>query len=371
MSLLNVAFLFPSVPGMEGASSIRSRMTVEAVRGRVQVHELAMVGAPTWVETSSVEPDPAGEGVLRSKGPGLWHFTRKALGLLETIKPQVIHAITNQAAAPALLYKRRYPEARLIFEIHALAYLELRNDLLRRRLTGGLLDYCGARRADYIVSMSSTQRDLLCRWFRVPPEKVHVSWGPVDMELFRYQDPSPSPPFLVGYSGNDDFWQGVETIFEAARLLEDEEDLQFLIMGFPQERYVEQGLTNVTFLGTLPREEIPTQLSRCHLLLSTRIGGRITDSQYPFKLSAYLAIGRPVVGTRVSDQPLVLDKANCGVVVPPGDARALAQAILQVKRMDEGLRRDMGRNARRFAESHLTIDKLADDLVAIYESALA
>lgn len=371
MSLLNVAFLFPSVPGMERASSIRSRMTVEALRQRVQVHELVMVGAPRWVESPSVDQGPIEEKASKRTRLGLWHFTRKALGLLETIKPQVIHSITTQAVAPALIYKRRHPDVRLVFEMHALAYLELRNDLLRRRLTSGFLDYWGARRADYIVAMSYTQRDLLCRWFRVPPEKVHVSWGPVDMELFRYQDPSPSPPFLVGYSGNDEFWQGVETIFEAARLLEDEEDLQFLIMGFPQERYVEQGLTNVTFLGTLPREEIPTQLSRCHLLLSTRIGGRITDAQYPFKLSAYLAIGRPVVGTRVSDQPLVLDKANCGVVVPPGDAGALAQAILQVKRMDEGLRRDLGLNARRFAESHLTLDKLADDLVAIYESALA
>ena len=126
MSLLNVAFLFPSVPGMEGASSIRSRMTIEALRQRVQAHELVMVGAPRWVESPSVDQGPIEEKASKRTRLGLWHFTRKALGLLETIKPQVIHAITNQAAAPALLYKRRNPEARLVFEIHALAYLELR-----------------------------------------------------------------------------------------------------------------------------------------------------------------------------------------------------------------------------------------------------
>jgi glycosyltransferase involved in cell wall biosynthesis len=369
----SIAYLYPDPKHLkiERASTIRARLTIRALRHVVQVHELAMVGAPNWVESPSVEPSISHEKDRRPTRLGLWHFSRRALVFLEEIRPQIIHAITTHAIAPSLVFKHRHPETRVVFEMHALAYLELRNDLLRRRLTSGLLDYLGARRADHIVAMSHTQRELLKKWFRVRPEKVLVSWGPVDMDLFRYQDPSPSPPFLVGYSGGDEFWHGLNTILEAARILQYDEEIRFLLMGFPSEQYVGLGLTNVAFFDALPREEVVGHLSRCHLTLSPTKGGRVTDSQYPFKLSAYLASGRPVVATSASDQPLVLKQADSGFVVPPNDSRALAEAILRVKSMEEDKRLELGQNARRFAERNLSLNKLADDLLDIYHSLLS
>ena len=365
-----VAFLYPD-PENSGSSTIRARLTIQALQQVVQAHELAMVGTPDWVVSPSVEPNIALEKDVGPMRLGLLHCSRRALKLLEEIKPQIIHSITTQAVAPALVFKRRHPETKVIFEMHALSYLELKNDLLRRRLTSGFLDYLGARRADSIVSMSHSQRELLHRWFRVRPEKVHVSWGPVDMELFHYQDPGPASPFLVGYSGGNSFWHGVETVIEAARILQHDEGVRFLIMGFPSEGYLGLGLKNITFMDTLPREEVPKHLARCHLLVAPHIGGRVTDSQYPFKLSAYLAVGRPIVASRANDQPLVLKQADCGLIVPPNDGRALAEAVLQVKSMKEEDRVKLGRSGRQFAERHLSLHKLADDMLAIYHSVLA
>ena len=53
----------------------------------------------------------------------------------------------------------------------------------------------------------------------ISPDKVRVSWGPVDLRLFRYAEPPPAAPFVVGYAGNDVFWQGTDTIIASARLL--------------------------------------------------------------------------------------------------------------------------------------------------------
>ncbi|MCB7128047.1 MAG: glycosyltransferase family 4 protein [Candidatus Brocadiales bacterium] len=363
---LSVAFLFPGNLEGEEATAIRARVTIQTVRERVQAHVLAMEGDPTWVKAVSVMPDTPGRQERRRMRSCLWPFTKEVLRWLEVIKPQVIHAITNPTVAPALLYKRRHPETRLVFEMHALAYYEHRDFPWSVRLIHWLLDYWGARRADAVVAMSYTQRDLLHRWYHGRPEKVHVLWGPVDLELFRCQDPPPAPPFLVGYSGNDHFWQGVDTILEAARLLQHQEDIEFLIMGFPEESYLGLGLHNVTFLGLMPREEVPKRLSRCHVLLSPRAGGRVTNSQYPFKLSAYLALGRPIVASAVSDQPRILKQADCGLIIPPGDPRALAEAILQFRQMPERRRLEKGRNARRFAEHHLSLERLANALLGIY-----
>jgi len=360
---LRVAFIFPANLGWATATSIRARVTIQAVRERFQTHVLALGGDPAWVETLSVGHQRADRQPPRFR---LWRFTQEALPRLEALAPQVIHAITTVAAVPALLYKRRHPHTRLVFEMHGVTFLELQEAWWHERLIYGLLDYLGARQSDAIVAMSYTQRDFLRRWFHVGPEKIHVLWGPVDLELFRYQDPPPSPPFIVGYSGNDRFWQGFETILETCRLLQQYVDIHFLLMGFPPERYLGLGLRNATFTGGLPREEVPAHLSRCHILLSPRAGGSVTETQYPFKLSAYLAVGRPVIASAVSDQPMILKQADCGLVVPPGNAYALAEAILQLWRMSEIRRLELGRNARLFAERHLSLEHLSDALSEIY-----
>jgi glycosyltransferase involved in cell wall biosynthesis len=186
------------------------------------------------------------------------------------------------------------------------------------------------------------------------------------LQLFRYEEPPPAPPFVVGYAGNDVFWQGTETVIAAARLLRDQRDIRVHLLGFPAERYRDGLPDNVSLLGVVPRDEVPTALARCHVLVSPRARLVVSDSQYPFKLSAYLAAGRPVVATEVSDQPRVIGEAGCGVVVPPGDPAALAEALRRLAALPGAERLALGRRARAFAEQRLSLDALADALVTIY-----
>jgi glycosyltransferase involved in cell wall biosynthesis len=274
--------------------------------------------------------------------------------------------MTTQSIVPALLYRRRHPKTRVVFEMHGLTCLELNGLRLGRRLMLGLFDAWGAHGADAVVAMSFSQRELLRRWLRVRREKVRVLWGPVDLQLFRYEEPPPAPPFVVGYAGNDVFWQGTETVIAAARLLRDQRDIRVHLLGFPAERYRDGLPDNVSLLGVVPRDEVPTALARCHVLVSPRARLVVSDSQYPFKLSAYLAAGRPVVATEVSDQPRVIGEAGCGVVVPPGDPAALAEALRRLAALPGAERLALGRRARAFAEQRLSLDALADALVTIY-----
>jgi glycosyltransferase involved in cell wall biosynthesis len=190
----------------------------------------------------------------------------------------------------------------------------------------------------------------------------------VDLDLFRYEDPPPAPPFILGYSGNDVFWQGTETVLAAARLLQDDPGLRVHLMGFPVERYREAAPSNVSLLGVVPRDDVPRQLARCHVLVSPRARHFVSNSQYPFKLSAYLAAGRPIVATAVSDQPHVLGEAGCGVIVPAGDAHALAEAVRRLAALPEAERLALGRRARAFAERRLSPDSLVVALTAIYNA---
>ena len=352
---LRVAFVFPWDLEADKATAIRARVTIDAVRRRLANEAAGAV--------SVVSPDLEREAP--AKRFWLQRFVPTALRELEAQAPDVIHAITTQSIVPALLYRRRHPGARVVFEMHGLTCLELDGVRLGRRLTLGLLDAWGAHGADAVVVMSFSQRALLRRYLRVRLEKMSVLWGPVDLALFRYEEPVPAPPFVVGYAGNDVFWQGTETIIAAARLLRHDPHIRLHLMGFPRERYRDLP-ENVSLLGMVPRDAVPDALGRCHVLVSPRARLVVSDSQYPFKLSAYLAAGRPIVATAVSDQPRVIAEAGCGVIIPPDDPAALAEALRRLAALPAAERLALGRRARAFAEQRLSMDALADALAGIY-----
>jgi glycosyltransferase involved in cell wall biosynthesis len=68
-----------------------------------------------------------------------------------------------------------------------------------------------------------------------------------------------------------------------------------------------------------------------------------TVGQVPAKLFDAMALARPVVSTAVSMIPEVLD--GCGLVIPPGDPRALAAALARLLG-DRPMAEAMGRRAR-------------------------
>jgi len=80
--------------------------------------------------------------------------------------------------------------------------------------------------------------------------------------------------------------------------------------------------------------------------------------------------GKPVVVTTVGSLPEVVDQGETGMVVPPRDEAALAEAIVSVLG-DRERRREMGRKAYQKATTELSWDTIAQQTLAVYEEALA
>jgi glycosyltransferase involved in cell wall biosynthesis len=74
-----------------------------------------------------------------------------------------------------------------------------------------------------------------------------------------------------------------------------------------------------------------------------------TVGQVPAKLFDAMALGRPLVSTSVSMIPEILD--GCGLIVPPGDVRALSEAVRRLLD-DRALAEALGRRARARCEEH-------------------
>ncbi|MDM0036406.1 glycosyltransferase WbuB [Variovorax sp. J22P271] len=160
------------------------------------------------------------------------------------------------------------------------------------------------------------------------------------------------------YSGNMGAKQGLEVLAEMARLLQHEPGLTFVFCGNGAGRTELMQrcaqLSNVRFLDLQPVERLGDLLGLADIhLLPQRADA--ADFVMPSKLTGMLSSGRPVVAGARPDTELGKVAAQCGLAVPPDDARAFADAVLTLASQPD-LRRQLSLRARAFAEANFDRD---------------
>lgn len=135
------------------------------------------------------------------------------------------------------------------------------------------------------------------------------------------------------YSGNIGRKQGIEILIDAARLLQHRPDIAFVICGEGPNRgdlaARAQGLDNVQLHDLQPVEQMGAMMTMADLHVLPQIAGA-ADLVLPSKLTNMLASGKPVVSTTAPGTGLFSEVQGCGLCVPPADAHALADAIVEL-----------------------------------------
>ncbi len=135
------------------------------------------------------------------------------------------------------------------------------------------------------------------------------------------------------YSGNIANKQGVETLIEAARILQPRKDIVFVICGEGPNRdrltALAQGLGNVQLHGLQPAARMADLLSLADVHLLPQIASA-ADLVLPSKLANMLASGRPIVATAMPGTSLYAEVEGCGVNTPPDDPQAMADAVARL-----------------------------------------
>jgi glycosyltransferase involved in cell wall biosynthesis len=90
----------------------------------------------------------------------------------------------------------------------------------------------------------------------------------------------------------------------------------------------------------------------------------------PFALIEAMAAGLPAVATSVWGIPEIVRDGETGLIVPPGESGGLAAAILRLLD-DEGLRSRMGARAEEEARAKFSLEAMAAETVAVYQSVAA
>jgi glycosyltransferase involved in cell wall biosynthesis len=228
----------------------------------------------------------------------------------------------------------------------------------------GALARLGYRVADCVVGTTDAILDAAVER-GAARSKTFLMPNGADLELFR-----PAPPdnavareypfgdrFVVMYSGLLGIKHGLEVLLEAAALLKGHEDIVFFLLGNGARREAlaaeakARGLDNVIFGGERRVEDVPLLLARADVCFAA-----VRPEPYPKKVISvkvfeYLACERPVVGALSGESARVLEESGGGLVVPPGDARSTADAILTLRR-DPARRAAMGKAGRRYVEEN-------------------
>jgi colanic acid biosynthesis glycosyl transferase WcaI len=237
------------------------------------------------------------------------------------------------------------------------------------------------RRADAIVGLSEDMARLLRRK-AVPADKIIVIPNWIDCDLVKPQAPGQAwlkkycGNFVVMYAGNLGWTQNLESVLEAADLLQDNPQIKFVFVGDGarkkqlQQEAARRRLTNLDFVDRVNPTAMSEVLAAADLHLIP-LGAGVAGTMVPSKLYGILAAGKPFVAMMENEAEVarVAREFEVGFVVPPRDVNALTKTILQCLRSPE-LLTAMGRRARVLAEQKYSRRLVTRDFAHFLETTL-
>ncbi len=232
-------------------------------------------------------------------------------------------------------------------------------------------------RASHLLVNSPAYRDYLINK-GVPSTKVTLIPNGVDPTMFTPDNDGKSireafglnGHFVATYAGALGMANDINTVLRAASHLQNERDIHFLLVGDGKERKnleslaKELQLTNVTFVGSRPKSEMKDFLAASNVCLATLQDIPMFRTTYPNKVFDYMAAGRPIVLAIDGVIREVVEAAEGGVFVPPGDELRLAEALTQLSKNPVRCEA-MGSRARSYVVAHFNRQQHAEDFLQV------
>jgi glycosyltransferase involved in cell wall biosynthesis len=253
-----------------------------------------------------------------------------------------------------------------------------------------------ARFTDWVIVISPSQRDDICRRFKITDEKrVRIIPLGFDLSAFINQTAknvdfyspksaaSPVGALRVGVVGRLTPVKNHRMLLEAAKCLKEEgkgELFTFLIIGDGElrdelERYAAELEVQRSVLFTGWQKDMPALYRDLDVVALTSL-----NEGTPVSLIEAMAASKAVVSTAVGGVPDLLGEIQTGailgcgltangILVPSGNARMLARALVFLSENDE-LRRRMGAHAREHIIGQYSLERLVKDIETLYHEVL-
>jgi glycosyltransferase involved in cell wall biosynthesis len=172
------------------------------------------------------------------------------------------------------------------------------------------------------------------------------------------------PKVFIVFAGNIGAAQDFGTILDAADILKDYPDIQWIIIGDGRMRtWVEQQVQirkltkTVHLLGRYPVESMPSFFA-CRCLMVT-LKRAIFALTVPGKVQSYMACGKPIIASLDGEGARMIEESGSGIVCPTENPGILAKAVLKMYQMP-AVQREIWVNCRDYYEANFEQNMLLD-----------
>lgn len=224
-----------------------------------------------------------------------------------------------------------------------------------------------------VIVLGRCMKEYLRREYQLPNECIEVitSWcDPNEIipasKATNFRIKHSLTGFLVIYAGNMGRSQGLDTVLDAAKLLQESyPEIQFVLVGegdvveILSARKIEDKLNNVHILPAVSKAEYPEVLASSDVSLVS-LDHSLEGLAVPSKSYNILSSGRPLIALMSNNCEIsyMIAEHHCGVQVDPGDAEQLAEIIASLSTNPAQVM-TMGSNARTALEKYYCIEHVS------------
>ncbi|MEJ2034030.1 MAG: glycosyltransferase family 4 protein [Deltaproteobacteria bacterium] len=296
------------------------------------------------------------------------------LAVFKNVRPQIVHLVTIKPVILGGIAARLTGVPGVVAAISGLGFVFIAKGAkaaIVRALVAGLYRLALGKKNLRIILQNTHNRSLLLARKAVKPEKVVMIRGSgVDLSIYQ-KTPEPDGLPVVTLAARLLRDKGVCEFVEAARLLAKQQvRARFWLAGDPDpgnphsisqsqiDAWRREG--SVELLGF--RKDIEKLFAASQVIVLPSYYGE----GLPKVLIEAAACGRAVVTTDHPGCRDAIEPGHTGMLVPAGDAVALAAAILHLLE-DNKLRQSMGNAGRQLAEREFAIEKIVTAHLAVYQ----
>ncbi len=178
--------------------------------------------------------------------------------------------------------------------------------------------------------------------------------------------------FVALYAGAHGLSNDLGVIIDAACLLKGQDQIRFVLVGDGkekpalQQRAAQLGLDNLLFLPPVPKSGMAEVLAAADACIAILKPIELYKTTYPNKVFDYMAAGRPVVLAIDGVIRTVVESAQAGLFVSPGNSAAMAEAV-QLLAADPVLARNQGKAGMQYIKDNFDRSHLARQLTLLLE----
>ncbi|MBE7705527.1 MAG: glycosyltransferase family 4 protein [Cyanobacteria bacterium SIG29] len=198
--------------------------------------------------------------------------------------------------------------------------------------------------ADKILVVVEESKQRLVDSYSIDSSKIEIiSNYPYLINLKQKEERYKDDTFRITYTGNiDSDFRGIQTVVDAAKILQSNESIQFNIIGdgnfldFCKQKA--QNLLNINFLGKYNHDELLEYLKTQDIGIVPHTKSPVIEYTIPNKIFDYMASSIPVIVSSARPLKRIVEEADCGYVFEAENPQDLANVITYIYNHQEELK---------------------------------